>query len=598
MRKSTLTFLKNRALFYQFFGLHILILIASVSFVTLYTWFSMREAFHRQWVQELNVQSRLLAAMVVNSDGSLDEQEVRRLFAKKGVDAEHRFTLVLPDGKVIGDTATDALLADSHADRPEIQEALKEGHSIMRRYSVSLGKPMLYLAQRIPADGPPAAVLRIAVPEFTLMREIQAVGRMLAVLVVIVIAAATGMGYLASLRIIGPVSALKSGLRRIGDGELSFRLAIPPVPHLGDLARSINQTADRIERQIRDLDEERNLRTLILANMARGVIATDIGHVVKDINASARNMTGFHAPLTHATRLGEVIRYPNLLRLIDDCERTKEPIEREMNIGPDGEMIVTVRVTPLNDTQGKSMGILIIINDVTLLRKLETVRQDFVANVSHELRTPVTSIKGFTETLLDGAKDDPATAERFLSIIMRQASQLESIIHDLLELSRLEQNSAQNIEKAPTPIASVLRNAAGLCQDRASSRGVSLDVQCPDGLTAPIHAGLLEQALVNLIDNAVKYGTTPEHTRVDIFAAAAGNAAEIRVRDYGNGIEKTHLARLFERFYRVDKGRSREMGGTGLGLAIVKHIILIHDGTVSIESEQGLGTTFTIRLPM
>jgi len=598
MKKITLTFLKHRNLFYQFFGIHVLILIVAISFVTAYTWLSIREAFHRQWIQELDVQSHLLTAMLLDENGALSERVVNRLFGQKGgLDAEHRITLILPDGKVIGDTAADANAVDSHADRPEIQEALKNGRSIQRRHSVSLGKPMLYLAQRIPAEGPPTAVLRIAVPEFTLLREIQAVGRMLAVLMAVVIVTAVGMGYWASLRIIGPVSALRSGLRRLGGGELSFRLAIPAVPHLGELAKSINQTADRIERQIHTLAEERNLRALILANMARGIIATDVERVVKDINASARNMTGFQSPLTSTTRIGEVIRYPSLLRLIDDCERAKEPIEREMNIGPDGEMIVTVRVTPLQDTQGQCMGILIIINDVTHVRKLETIRQDFVANVSHELRTPVTSIKGFTETLLDGAKDDPETAERFLNIIMRQASQLESIIHDLLELSRLEQSSAQSIEKLPTPLAAVLRNAAGLCQDRANRRGAKLNVSCAENLTISVHAGLLEQALINLIDNAIKYGTTPARAQVDISAVTVGNAVEIRVRDYGNGVEKIHLARLFERFYRVDKGRSREMGGTGLGLAIVKHIILIHDGTVSIESEQGLGTTFIIHLP-
>jgi len=589
--------MKNRTLFYQFFGVHVLILFAAISFVTFYTWFAMRAAFQRQWIQELGVQADLLSTVLSHDDGSLDEHEASLVFARKEYPGGHRFTLLLPNGKVIGDTAADAGTADSHADRPEIQEALKKGRSIQRRYSASLGKPMLYLAQRIPAEGPPVAVLRVAIPELTLMHEIQVSGHMLIVLVVIVCLTALGMGYLASLRIIGPVSALKSGLQRIGDGELSFRLAIPAVPHLGELAKSINQTADRIEKQIHDLAEERNLRALILANMARGVIAIDGARVVMDINQAARNMTGFQGPLTGATHIEAIVRYPGVLRLIDDCERVKEPIEREMNIGTDGEMIVTVRVTPLNDMQGQCLGILIIINDVTLLRKLETVRQDFVANVSHELRTPVTSIKGFTETLLDGAKDDPAAATHFLEIIMRQANQLESIIRDLLDLSRLEQNSSQDIEKAPTPLAGILRNAAELCQDRAAGRGARLTVSCEEGLVVTLHPGLIEQALVNLIDNAIKYGTTPECPQVEVEAIASGDAVEVRVRDHGNGIERQHLGRLFERFYRVDKGRSRKMGGTGLGLSIVKHIVLIHGGTVSVESAQGAGSTFIIRLP-
>jgi len=590
--------MNNRNLFYQFFGVHVLILIVAISFVTFYTWFTMRTAFERQWIQELDVQASLLSTVLSGDDGTLDEHELVRVFARKEYPTGHRFTLTLPNGKVIGDTATDADAADSHADRPEIQEALTKGRAIQHRYSASLGKPMLYLAQRIPAEGPAAAVLRIAIPEFTLTHEIQSSGHMLVVLGLIVCLTALGMGYLASLRITGPVSALKSGIQRIGDGELSFRLAIPAVPHLGELARSINQTADRISKQIHDLAEERNLRALILTNMAHGVIAIDGARVVKDINKAAQDMTGFRGPLTAATHIEEVVRYPGVLRLIDECERTGGLVEREMTIGADSDITVSVRVTPLRDTHERPVGTLIIINDVTLLRKLETVRQDFVANVSHELRTPVTSIKGFTETLLDGAKDDPATAERFLEIIMRQANQLEAIISDLLDLSRLEQNASPGIEKIPTPLAGILRSAAELCQDRAALRGVTLRVTCGEGIVVSLHSGLMEQALVNLIDNAIKYGTTPERPHVEIEATAASDTVEVRVRDHGNGIERIHLDRLFERFYRVDKGRSREMGGTGLGLAIVKHIMLVHDGTIHVESELGAGATFIAQLPL
>jgi two-component system phosphate regulon sensor histidine kinase PhoR len=282
---------------------------------------------------------------------------------------------------------------------------------------------------------------------------------------------------LTSLRTTSPVSDIQKGVQQLGNGDFSFRLAIPPVPHLATLARSINHMAEQIE-------------------------------------------------------------------------------------------------------------------------KLSTIRQDFVANVSHELRTPVTSIKGFTETLLDGAKDSPADCERFLGIIMRQANQLESIIHDLLELSRMEQNSVQNLEKKPTNLEAILNSAMTLCQNRAEAKGFALCVTCERGLTANIHAGLVEQALLNLIDNAIKYGATPEKPVIDVSACCVRDGIELTVRDYGNGIDASHLDRLFERFYRVDKGRSREMGGTGLGLAIVKHIALIHGGTVRVKSEPGRGSVFTMILPV
>ena len=263
-----------------------------------------------------------------------------------------------------------------------------------------------------------------------------------------------------------------------------------------------------------------------------------------------------------------------------------------------GEVVLSMRATALKDVAGHRVGTLVVLSDVTLLRKLETVRQDFVANVSHELRTPITSVKGFAETLLDGAVKDPETAERFLKIIVRQANQLESIIRDLLELSRLEQNSTQTLDRQLTPVAGVLKNAIELCQSRAAERGVALNLSCKEGLAAVMHAGLMEQAVVNLIDNAIKYGASGEQAKVDIVATQEVSCVCIKIRDYGNGIERKHVDRLFERFYRVDKGRSRELGGTGLGLSIVKHIVLIHKGTIDVESEIGKGSTFTIRLPV
>jgi two-component system phosphate regulon sensor histidine kinase PhoR len=406
--------------------------------------------------------------------------------------------------------------------------------------------------------------------------------------------ATLAISYGAALRIVGPVSELQSGLTRLGGGELSLRLEIPPVPHLAELARSINQTVDRLQKYIQALNEERNLRTLILNNMTRGVIAIDTHHAIMDLNEAARGLLNLHAAASEGARIGEVTRYPELLSLIDASEKSDDPVEREM---VSGERVLNVRATALKDVAGHRIGSLLVLSDVTLLRKLETVRQDFVANVSHELRTPITSVKGFAETLLDGAIHDPATAERFLKIIVRQATQLESIIRDLLELSRLEQNSAQTLDRQRTPVAGILKNALELCQSRAAERGVALSLNCEEGLTAVVHAGLMEQAVVNLIDNAIKYGANGEGARVDIAAAREASCVHISVRDYGNGIERSHLERLFERFYRVDKGRSRELGGTGLGLAIVKHIVLIHKGTVDVESEIGKGSTFTIRLP-
>jgi signal transduction histidine kinase len=486
---------KNKTLFWQFFGMQIVILLGAIIFVAGYTWISSKETFYNQWFKELENQSRLIGTFLVDEQGIIHPSEIERLFKRIASVDGHRFTLILPNGQVIADTEADPRHLDAHNDRPEVREALENGHGMSRRYSTSLDKQMIYLAQRIPQKGPAKAVIRVAVPERMLMRELSAENRMIIVLALIVFSAALSISYWTSLRIIGPVSDIQKGVQCLGNGDFSFRLAIPPVPHLAMLAHSINQMAEQIE-------------------------------------------------------------------------------------------------------------------------KLSTIRQDFVANVSHELRTPVTSIRGFAETLLDGAKDDPAACERFLGIIVHQSDQLESIIHDLLALSQMEANSAQHLVKSSVELAPLLQHAFELCRDRANEKMVQLHVSCEQGLTANIHAGLIEQALINLIDNAIAYGATPERPYVDIAAStctyctyadkasyttdnpAREKAIVITVRDYGNGIAAEHLDRLFERFYRIDKGRSREKGGTGLGLAIVKHIALIHGGSVAVESEQGKGSTFMITLPV
>jgi len=590
--------MKNRTLFLSFFGVQILILFIAISFVTFYTWFTSRNAFYRQWFRELRLQAELVSTLLPDDNNTIDTNAVHRLFTRISRSESHRFTLVLSNGKVIGDTQADPVYLDLHNDRPEIRDAIQNGQGFQRRYSASLGMMMLYLAERMPQHGPLQAVIRVAVPERTLMHELNESNRYIIVLIIVVFLSALAVSYWSSLRIIGPVSSFQYGLQRLGQGEFSFRLSVPDVPHLSTLARSINQTAERIEHYITALDEERNLRALILANMARGVCALDQARVVRDINQSAKRMLGLEGVETvTGTRISELVRHPGLLNLLDISETNPAPVDREMTFGLEQELLLNVRATPLADMQGQRVGTLILLNDITLFRKLETVRQDFVANVSHELRTPVTSIKGFAETLLDGAKNDPAACERFLKIIVRQANQLESIIHDLLELSRLEDGSAA-LEKQRSSLQSIVTGAVELCQHSAREKNVELVVFCQKEVEAVVQPGLIEQALVNLIDNAIKYGVTETNRRVEISASCANRMALFSVRDFGNGIPKNHLDRIFERFYRVDKGRSREMGGTGLGLAIVKHIALVHNGTVSVNSESGSGAIFTIQLPV
>jgi len=271
-------------------------------------------------------------------------------------------------------------------------------------------------------------------------------------------------------------------------------------------------------------------------------------------------------------------------------------VEREIALPTVGGLFLNGHGTLLRDEGGKKIGALIVLNDITRLKRLENIRTEFVANVSHEIKTPITAIKGFVETLADGRVKDEADARRFLGIIASHVSRLESIIEDLLRLSRIEKDAeAEEIHLRNENIMNVIENAVQLCKPTAESKGINIDLDCDENLVARINSPLLEQAIVNLIDNSIKYSDKDKKVRIKAFQDERGIFIEII--DQGKGIEEEHIPRLFERFYRVDKARSRRLGGTGLGLAIVKHIIQAHGGHVSVISSLGKGSTFTILLP-
>ncbi|MCK9304031.1 MAG: ATP-binding protein [Bacteroidales bacterium] len=596
--------LKNKKLFWQFFGAHIIILFLAVGFVSLYTGYEGRKIFKEQWIAELEMHAELAAAMFqVAGSRFIGNEDCRKFFMRLSALDRQRFTLILPDGSVVGDTKAEPLAMESHGMRPEVREARTTGSGRRERYSSTLGRQMLYVARRVPADmrQPEQAILRVSVPMTTLYQKISASNQQTFVMVVVVLLTTLGLSYLAALRIVGPVSDLQSGLTRIENGEYSFRLKLPPVPHLSDLVRSINQTADSLERHIRELEEERNLRALILKNMELGVIAVDSDQRIMNANQSALDLLNAHARNIDGGYIGEVIRYPKLLKFLDLSRESQTKMEAEMCVELEAESgderVLTMQANALKDPQGNRIGTLIILTDITRIRKLETVRQDFVDNVSHELRTPITSIKGFSETLLDGAMEDPETCRHFIGIIARQSEQLEQIVHDLLELSRLDQSVNKELECCETPVREMLENAVELCQNRVMDLKAFVKIDCQKELFVNAHAGLIEQALVNLIDNALKYGCGENSKAVEVTARREGVTVKIEVRDFGAGIERSHLSRIFERFYRVDGGRSRELGGSGLGLAIVKHIVMIHHGIVEVASEHGCGSTFTMILP-
>ena len=409
-------------------------------------------------------------------------------------------------------------------------------------------------------------------------------------------ALAAVVGLISSLRVSRSLQAIRASAQHFASGDFSHRLRIPNTPETGNLAVTLNRMAAQLQEQIDVVTQQRNEQEAILSSMQEGVLALDPQAHVIAMNPAAEGLLSVPSPRARGRTVQEVIRNVGLQNLLTDAMPRAEPTTGEIVLRGNEERFVQVTATALRDAAGRDLGMLVVLNDITQLRWLENIRREFVANVSHELKTPITSIKGFVETLRDGALADRQQAERFLEIVGRHADRLNAIIEDLLSLSRLEQtNQAHEMPRPEVRLGPVIEAAVIDCSAKAAARQITILSSCDDGLLVQAKAPLLEQAIVNLLDNAISY-SNPAGT-VWLTARGVEGEVHIDVRDEGIGIAPEHVSRIFERFYRTDRARDRASGGTGLGLAIVKHIIQIHDGQVDVTSEVGQGSTFSLRLP-
>ena len=432
----------------------------------------------------------------------------------------------------------------------------------------------------------------------------------LAVGAVVLTVLAAAAGLVSSARISRSLQVMRASAEHFAGGDFSHRLYSPDTPEMGNLAATLNNMAAQLEEQISVVTQQRNEQEAILVSMQEGVLALDPQAHVIAMNPAAEALLGVPAAQARGRTVQEVIRNVGLQRLLADAMSKAEPTTGEIvlrgdaerflqgtatALRGDAERFLQGTATALRDAAGRDLGLLVVLNDITQLRRLEMIRRDFVANVSHELKTPITSIKGFVETLRDGALDDRPQAERFLDIVARHADRLHAIIEDLLSLSRLEQsNQVADVPRPEVALSPIVEAAVLDCSAKAAARQVTVVPSCVSGLHVKANAPLLEQAVVNLLDNAISY-SNPDGT-VWLTARQENGVVRIDVRDEGIGIAPEHVPRIFERFYRTDKARDRASGGTGLGLAIVKHIAQIHDGQVGVTTEVGKGSTFSLHL--
>ena len=509
-----------------------------------------------------------------------------------------RLTVIASDGVVLGDSEGESAALENHADREEVRAALAGRAGAAVRDSRSVGHELIYHATpAILGDGS-VAVLRLAVSTVFVDTELAAIrGRItLSALAVATLAAAVSLGI--SRRLSRPLEQLRRSADRLAAGDLDHRPPPAATREFSQLAGAMGAMAAQLGDRIRTAESQRDELEAVFAGMVEGVLLIDARQRIAGLNRAGADLLGVPWEGAVGRSVPEALRHAALQRFIERAagEAAAAACETDLEL-PDAEGgTIHLRVHGVRlERTGEPPRTLIVMHDVTRMRQLENVRQEFVANVSHELKTPVTSIKGFVETLRDGALENPADARRFLDIVARQADRLQAIIEDLLCLSRLEQGTGQTSrEMGVYPLAGVLAAAVQTCQPHADARGVRLELACDPALRAHLDPPLLEQALVNLIENAVKYNDAG--TLVTVSAGERGDAVRIAVTDDGRGIEARHLPRLFERFYRVDRARSRQEGGTGLGLAIVKHIALFHGGEVSVRSTPGQGSEFSLTL--
>ncbi|UCH83931.1 MAG: PAS domain-containing protein [Candidatus Latescibacterota bacterium] len=588
--------MRRKRLIWQIYPAFLFVTLFLVLAVTWYASRSLRLFYLDEIAHDLESRAVLFRSQIDLPVTPDDIQTIDARCNELGRESQTRITVILPNGVVVGDSDEDPLAMEDHSDRPEIIEAMtgRTGRSL--RYSATLKTHMMYIAIPITTGRETVAVVRTAIPTSAIDDALRSIygrialgGVVLAVFVAIV-------SLFLSKRITRPLVDLRRAAERFARGNLATPLDVPDSEEFGSLAIAMNKMAEQLDLRLLEMVEQRNEQQAVLESMVESVLAIDSDERIISVNLAAARLFDVDPDEVAGRPLQEIIRNPELQKLAAETWSSDAPVEGEIVIYRTEERVLQVHGTPLRDSQDAHIGALIVLNDITRLRRLEIVRRDFVANVSHELKTPITSIKGFVETLLGGAMDDREALERFLGIIAKHSERLDAIIEDLLALSRLEQDTErEEIEIRRLDIVAVVRSAIDACKPRAQSRDIELKCVNDTSVEGRANSQLLEHAITNLIDNAVKY-SDPGKT-IEIAATRTDGGVDVSVRDRGWGIERRHLPRLFERFYRTDRARSREMGGTGLGLAIVKHIARVHGGRVEVESSLGEGSVFTVFLP-
>lgn len=596
--------MRNIRLLWHIFPAILLITLAAMGLVTWYGTSAIKTFYYQQMTEDIEARAQLLQPEI----NRLLEQSPEKLqpFCRRvGRKATTRITVMASDGLVLADSNEDPAKMDNHNNRPEIQAGMSGQVGSSIRFSKTLGHNRLYVA--LPASENQLGqktVLRLSLPVTAIEEALGKIYQKIIIGIIGVILFSTLIAYCVARGISFPLETLQKKAEKLANGTLMHPFNVSDFrvsSEMAGLATSFNSMATEVQAKIHTISRKNSELEAVFSSMSDPVIAIDSEEQIIRINRAAATLFNLDLQKVTGLSFSGLVRNQEIQELAALVLKHNETVQEEVTIfeGIKQKQLRT-RMTPLLDATGNSIGALIVMTDMTRTYRLENMRRDFAANVSHELKTPITSIKGYVETLLDGALDEKKDARRFLEIVSRQTNRLDAIIDDLLTLSRIEDNTKKDtIDLNRQEICPTLAAAQQTCAVAASDKNVTVDLHCPGGLKAMTNLPLLEQAVINLLTNAITY--SPVGSTVILRAVSPADTIEkktvrISVEDQGPGIGAEHLDRIFERFYRCDKARSRENGGTGLGLAIVKHIVQCHGGTVEVKSKPGQGAVFILSL--
>ena len=519
------------------------------------------------------------------------DEELRRV----GKATRIRLTWIETDGQVLADTHADARLMENHGLRREVREALKDGFGREERASSTIGREMLYVAHMLESEGEPVGVIRAAMPLDDVHAQLARVDRIVLFGAALGALGAALCGLFAARRITEPIAAMTLVAEAVRAGDYQARARNLPSDELGVLGRALNDLSTELTHQLADSSLEKERLRAVLAGMVEGVVALDDKEQILFTNQRACEFLSIAPDVQNDKRLWELVRVAGLSDLISRARELNGPTRAMLSVRGDGtELNLDAHAMPFGKSSAR--GIALVLHDVTELRRLENVRRDFVANVSHELKTPLTAIGGFVETLLEGAIHDEENNVRFLEKVNLHVGRLVHLVSDLLSLARIESDDSTR-QKTVVELGELVDEVVGERGEEAETRGQSIHVIGEDaGVRVLGDRDGLVQIVGNLLENAIKY--SPDGETIDIEIGQSAESSWFEVRDRGIGIPSGELDRVFERFYRVDKARSRELGGTGLGLSIVKNLVGAMGGKIDLESQLGVGSRFRVEFPL